>query len=319
MPRQWYQSRQIVCENCDREYTWSGGAIAEMEGFVPDVCRFCYEHPDLHPIEIECDNASHPGFTFRWSPQEQQFYADRGLEEPALCKACREANKAQQPVRLKCSACERDYTYSRNYIISFKRNEGSFEGRDVCRLCFLDPQRAKGLKEKREEREKKKKEREEKLPFSDTLAYYLHSKGDGDGRFDSDIDLDTMTVQTTVESFDILSDPNDYRNISDPKHGDVWTHIMRSDHEWDKRLGTDDEETVFSEAAAIAESTDPDSIVQCKIRSSSRWAKFDITSAWVLIIRNNENPPPDYRLVTSYIATAEEVSRWIKSGTWILN
>lgn len=267
--------------------------------------------------DMTCDNAS-CGNPFVWTAGEQRFYHQVGNSPPELCEPCRIQRRNQQPVLITCSACEEDYTYSEGSIRYHRRNVGKFEDVKVCKPCLLDPQRAKRLKEEQEERQKEK-ERKDKLPFSDTLAYYLHSKGKGDGRFDDDIDLDSMTVHSDVELFDILSDPDSYREIGDRDHGDVWTHIMRSDHKWDERLGTDDEEVVFSEAAAIAESTDSHTVIQCKIRGSDRWAKFDTTSSWVLIIRNNENPPPEYRLVTTYIATAEEASEWIKGGIWILN
>jgi hypothetical protein len=43
--------------------------------------------------ELRCADC---GGNFSWSAEEQEFYRERGYEQPKRCKPCRQAKKAQR-------------------------------------------------------------------------------------------------------------------------------------------------------------------------------------------------------------------------------
>lgn len=321
----------IVCANCKEEYTYRARSIIYYRRNVapwktPNLCRFCTEHPDLHPIDLDCQNAACTN-TFVFSPRWQQKIADKNQQTPVLCDSCRQANKTQQEVRLKCSACETDYTYSKFQIINFKRQHGWFEGRTVCRLCFEDPQRAKRLKEEREKEKKKEEDEKEKRRREDIVGYYLLEEGtdEENAEWEGIVDENTYEVTSNVQSYEILTGEELYARIVeiDTRGKSAGRSTIARDHilygKEGKGHGWDDLsfDEVLGQAGGIAEDTDS-SIIECRDRHTDYIIKYDTNTGVLVIICESEDEVTRWRVKTTYQPSQEDAAKKIRSYSWIL-
>jgi hypothetical protein len=293
-----------------------------MHGDVPDVCGICYDNPDLELIMLDCQNKECQN-SFEYPPRWQKNIERKGHSQPALCESCRQANKDQKPVRLKCSACEEDYTYNAQYVISFKRQEGWFEGRSVCRPCFEDPQRAERLKEKREKKKKKEEEKKEEHRREDIVGYYLLTEGSDEEKAEwkGIIDENTYEVPSNVQSYEILTGAELYERIVEIDKSGKSTiahdHIMYgkkgTGHGWDD-LSFDE---VLDQAGGIAEDTDS-SIIECRDSHSDYIIKYDTGRGVLVIICESEDEITRWRVKTTYQPSQEDAAIKIRKYSWTL-
>ncbi len=103
------------------------------------------ERPKPPDMDLVCDNAS-CGKTFIFTGGEQNFYSDKGLDPPALCKECRTEKKAQQNVTIECEACGNKRIIRKEHIIRFRRKEGPWENPKYCKFCEENPLMAMNLR-----------------------------------------------------------------------------------------------------------------------------------------------------------------------------
>lgn len=106
------------------------------------------ERPKPPDMDLVCDNAS-CGKTFIFTGGEQNFYSDKGLDPPALCKECRTEKKAQQNVTIECEACGNKRIIRKEYIIRFRRKEGPWENPKYCKFCEENPDQVRKMLNKK--------------------------------------------------------------------------------------------------------------------------------------------------------------------------
>ena len=322
------QNETIFCPNCEEEYTYSAKYIVWYrrnvdEWETPKLCRWCTENPQYKMIHKRCDNVS-CGKPFNYGPRWQKRIEEQGKSEPMLCEECREANKAQKPVRIdKCSACEAPYTYRAQHVISFKRRTGPWdENRDVCRLCFEDPQRAKRLKEKREKKEEKKKEEKKQRRFEDIVGYHLLESGtdEENAEWEGIVDEDTYEVPSYVQPYEILSEAELYARIvemhRDGSSINAHDHIMYGTQ--GKGHGFDDLsfDEVLSQAGTIADDT-VSSVIECRDSHTDYIVKYDTGRGVAVLICESENEITRWRVKTCYQPSQSSVAKKIREYRWV--
>jgi hypothetical protein len=110
-----------------------------------------------------------------------------------------------------------------------------------------------------------------------------------------------------------------YRGVKTPpnlvgQHGESQlTHILKADHEWRNKLGTEDPGTVLSLAHRIAISTEPHVL---QFTSGKNVAKYDSEQKVVVLIRESKESPTGSLIVTAFPVDSSYVTGKLKQGSW---
>lgn len=277
-------------------------------------------------ITLICQNAS-CGKEFTFSGGEQKFYQERGLNEPALCRECRQERNATQDYSLTCEACGFERTLRREYIISYRRNQGPWIPPTLCKMCEENPERAEAHRAMTRGKEKLNQflQGQQEAPFQYLLddrtgirgfPQYLRTITKWYSEPAEDIQeafLQDVSWSTGLTQMDVLADPTVYQTLSGGKD-----HLNRLNHIMEHFEGQDSY-NVLDTLQDIAESTDTNQVVEFKDRKSDNFIKFDINSKTVLVLDEYQSPPPDFMIITAYQASNGfgYILNKINSGLWM--
>lgn len=272
--------------------------------------------------EYECQNVGCVGDKiFEAAPEE--WFEDNGMDTPKNCQVCREWNTEQKhlgPVMAKCQFCAFTWPIEASWRIIYHKKTGNWdeywsknEQLQICRRCMEMPFRRRKLRERKAERElpkrtpKEKKEREAREPknWKELLLELMETRSLGH-------EPQRFNVPDSMAYYEGVKTPADRVD----EHGEnQLTHILKSDHAWTNKLGTEDPYTILSLAYHIAVSSESH-VLQFTDLRNQKVIKYDPDQEVVVIIQRDRTSPTWNRIETAHPRRPKSVYYKLDTGKW---
>ena len=286
--------------------------------------------------EYECQNVGCAGDRiFEAAPEE--WFEDNDMDLPKNCQICRDWNADQKrigPIAAKCRFCGYTWQIEATYRIIYHKKVGNWdaywtenETLQICRRCMEIPFRRRMLRERVAASRLRKPyypdgqnqvggkkqaphEREPRVPDErhsrrQELLKYVEEHGLG----------------KDPKQFDVPDSMVFYQGVKTPAlkaadHGDnQLTHILKKDHKWADKLGSEDPHTLLALARHIAISTEAH-VLQFTDQRSHLIVKYDLNQEVAVIIREAAWSPTGFLTHTTFPKLPKAVLSKLENGYW---
>src|SRR3989344_957866 len=272
-----------------------------------------YDEDEDDTQEYECQNKGCVGDRiFEAAPEE--WFEDHGMDPPKNCPTCREWNADQKnigPIVATCQFCAFTWPYEATYRIIYHKKTGNWdeywsqnEELQICHRCMEMPFRRRKLRERGAERDRRKRTPKEKRArnaqepknWKELLLKLMEERGLGH-------EPQRFNVPDSMVYYEGVKTPADRVDA----HGEnQLTHILKSDHAWAEKLGTEDPYTVLSLAYHIAVSSESH-VLQFTDLRNKKVIKYDPDQEVVVIIQGDKKSPTGNRIETTHPKTPKGV------------
>lgn len=272
--------------------------------------------------EYECQNAGCIGDrTFKAAPEE--WFKENDLTPPKNCPTCRAWNDKQKeigPVVATCQFCKYIWPIEATYRIIYHKNVGNWdqywsEQKDfqICRRCEEMPFQRRKLRERLAESKLRNR-----TPEDNRQRVQVEQKDWRELLFTI---VNELGLEATPERIDVPDAMSFYRDVKTSEckvsdHGEnQLTHILKDDHKWSGKLGSEDPYTVLTLARSIAISTEGH-VLQFKDRFSKLIVKYDADQEVAVVIRESDRSPTGFLTHTTFPKTIKQAHKKVKYGKW---
>jgi len=263
-----------------------------------------------------CRNAGCEGVS-PFKAAAESWFRQRGLNLPSNCFTCKEWMAEQKeigPIMAKCQYCGVQWPVQATYRIHYHRNVGIWEDywemnqdAQMCRLCRENPHRRLKLRIRNAERRAKGVGEKQRLR-------YQKEKHERFCR-----NLDGSPQGRNVQRIDVPSALIYYKNIPtkpgrEEEHGpNQLTHILKPEHGWRDKFGTEDPDTILNLASGIARSCE--SHIRQYTQEDGKVIKYDMRQNIVVILLQEETTSK-WRIETSFPGDPNTIKNKIEKGRW---
>lgn len=252
--------------------------------------------------------------TFEGAPPE--WWTAKGLSEPSNCPECRDWKKSQGDERLTCQGCEAVKNVSARFKITHFTKVGPWNAdKFLCRTCIDNPGMVFGILRHKEYKKTGKDffSTGKKLPtgsFSKPVKYWGID-------IEKELELLAGSPYTEANPVEVPTDPEYYLSLPDYTHGNALAHIIEG-HGEDLAavFGSSTPQSILHNLHQIVTSSNPDHIVEFVQPADGRVVKFDKTKGITVVLKPNEAPPPEQRILTAYPCKPSYVVGKLTEGLW---
>lgn len=269
----------------------------------------------------ECQNAGCISERL-FSAAPKSWFEEKGLTPPKNCPECRGWNEAQKnmgPIMGTCHFCRYIWPIQASYRIIYHKTVGNWDEywkanaeMQICRRCEEFPGRRRKLSYL--DARKKYRENPEKLDVIMRDRVREHQDKDQLLVYLKDNCLYAPSSRYAVPDSALF-----YAGIATPahlieRHGkNQLEHILKQNHQWLEKLGTQDPHSVLSIGHRIAVSTEPH-IKQ--FTDGKLIVKYDTEQRTAVFIRRSSESPTGFLIHTAFQKEPQAVLKKIKTGEW---
>lgn len=230
------------------------------------------------------------------------WFESRGMSEPRFCDSCRAWFRLQESVgsqTVSCTACGHAWDMSPEYRISYRKKIGDW---DVDREALLCVRCENNPLWRFKQRERLATARLKKMAERIDVELVENEFGDDVG---GAMEIIATKRASSRTSFDVPVEAEFYERTKNygrrAQHGEnQLKHILKPEHQWKQKLGTDDPRMIVKQAAEIASQTG-EYIAEMK-QANGSIIKCDVRTGLVVIIKPDAASVSGHSIETAFMA-----------------